>query len=167
MSIIDPDSLPFDSEGQANSLYKADPASPKDENPFSKLSKSERTDPPIYVRYTNYYTLAHGSAELPEHSIRTAINNDRPLVIYYVNDEGKVWATRLDSISEIKYACIGKRFMPHFPSAPAWAKIENPLGFNMIVMRLELNQFVKLEDFPDEATKLKLYCKTKYLTKNK
>ena len=164
MTDIDLSALPFDSEGRASTTYKADPASPQDENPFTKLSKSERTDPPIYIRYTNYYTLAQGSAELPEHPIRTALNNDRPLVIYYVTDEGKVWATRLDSITEIKNTCIGRRFMPHFPNAPVWAKLENPKGFNMIIMRLELEQFVPIEAFPDEQTKLKLLKKTNHLT---
>jgi hypothetical protein len=166
MTDIDLNSLPFDSEGKASTTYNADPASPQEQNPFSKLSKSARTEKPIYIRYTNYYTLAQGSAELPEHPIRTALNNDRPLVIYYVTDEGKVWATRLDSISEIKHACIGKRFMPHFPNAPAWARLENPDGFNMVVMRLEIDQFVPIEVFPDEQVQLTLYRKTKHLTNN-
>ena len=167
MSNINPDSLPFDSEGRANSLYVAPEVEPKEVDVFSRLGPTRNSNPPIYIRYKNYYTLGHGSAELPEAPIKTALNNDRPLVIYYVNDNGQVWATRLDDESDIKHACIGKRFMPHFPAATLAMRSLNPDGFNMIVMRLELNQFVKLEDYPDEATKLKLYRKTKYLTKNK
>ena len=164
MTDIDLNSLPFDSEGRASPTYQADIAPPKEENIFTKLGKSERTDPPIYIRYTNYYTLAQGSAELPEHPIRTALNNDRPLIIYYITDEGKVWATRLDSITEIKHACIGKRFMPHFPNAPAWARLDNPDGFHMIIMRLEIEQFVPLSEFPCEQVRLTLTRKIKNLT---
>jgi len=167
MTDIDLNSLPFDSEGRANSLYVDTEVEPKEVDLFSKLWPTKNDNAPIYIRYKNYYTLGHGSAELPEAPIRTALNNDRPLVIYYVNDNGTVWATRLDDESEIKHACIGKRFMPHFPAATPAMRALNPDGFNMIIMRLQVAQFVKLEDYPDASTKLKLIRKTKYLTKNK
>jgi len=165
MSNITPDSLPFDSEGRANSSYVAPEVQAKDVDVFSKLWPTRNSNPPIYIRYQNYHTLGHGSAELPEAPIRTALNNDRPLVIYYVTDNGQAWATRLDNESEIKHACIGKRFMPHFPAATPAMRALNPDGFNMIVMRLQVSQFVKLENFPDEQTKLKLIKKTRHLTK--
>lgn len=165
MSNISFDNLPFDSEGQVNSSYVASEVKTKEVDVFSKLGPTQNDNNPIYIRYQNYYTLAQGSAELPEAPIRTALNNARPLVIYYVTDNGQVWATRLDDESEIKYACIGKRFMPHFPAATPAMRYLNPEGFYMIVMRLSVFQFVKLEEFPDESTKLRLYRKSKYLTK--
>ena len=165
MSNINTDNLPFDSEGQANSSYTAPEVKPKEVDVFSKLGPTKNSNPPIYIRYQNYYTLAQGSAELPEAPIRTALNNARPLVIYYITETGQVWATRLDDESEIKHACIGKRFMPHFPAATAAMRALNPEGFHMIILRLAVSQFVKLEEFPDESTKLKLYRKTKYLKK--
>lgn len=164
---VNPDSLPFDSEGRANSLYVAPEVEPKEVDVFSQLGPTRNSNPPIYIRYQNYYTLGHGSAELPEAPIKTALSNDRPLVIYYINEKCKVWATRLDDESEIKHACIGKRFMPHFPAATLAMRVINPDGFHMVIMRLELTQFVQLEDYPDEQTKLTLTKKTRYLINQK
>lgn len=159
MTEINLNSLPFDSEGRASLSYDAESRTPE-ENVFTKLGKTQRTTKPILIKYINYHTLAHGSAELPEAPIRTALNNNKAVVIYFVTDKGRVWATRLDNEGEIKHACIGKRFMPHFANAPAWARAANPDGFNMLIMRLHLEQFVQIDDFPDKHTKLTLERKT-------
>ena len=155
---IDLSGLPFDTEGQPLSFPEPDKAK---ERTFKRLHPTTQTKPPILLKYTNWQTLAYSSIEVPERPIRAAIEQDRPLVVYYVNDMG-VFATRFDSSSLIRQAIMGKRFMPHFPNAPTWVVADNPEGFNMLIMRLELDDFVELEHYPDKTTKLKLEKKTRY-----
>lgn len=155
---IDLSSLPFDNEGKALSFPEPDKAK---ERTFKRLHPLPDAKPPILLKYTNWQTLAYSSIEVPERPIRAAIEQERPLVVYYANDMG-VFATRFDSSSLIRQAIMGKRFMPHFPNAPAWVVADNPEGFNMLIMRLELDDFVALEHYPDQTTKLKLERKTKY-----
>ena len=155
---IDLSGLPFDTEGQPLSFPEPDKAK---ERTFKRLHPTTQTKPPILLKYTNWQTLAYSSIEVPERPIRAAIEQDRPLVVYYVNDMG-VFATRFDSSSLIRQAIMGKRFMPHFPNAPAWVVADNPDGFHMLIMRLELDDFVELEHYPDKTTKLKLEKKTRY-----
>ena len=102
--------------------------------------------------------------EIPEPPIRAALNNDRPVVVYFVNDIGKVYATRWDNEEEIRHHVIGKRFLPHFPTAKPYMIALNPRGFEMAVCRVDFREFVELSEFPDEQTKLKLIKKTNHLT---
>ncbi len=155
---IDLSGLPFDTEGQP--IFVTDPNKAK-ERTFKRLHPLPDAKPPILLKYTNWQSHAYSAIEVPERPIRSAIEQERPLVVYYVNDMG-VFATRFDSSPLIRQAIMGRRFMPHFPNAPAWVVADNPDGFNMLIMRLELDDFVELENYPDKTTKLKLARKTKY-----
>ncbi len=155
--------LPFDEDGSSNNDFCSDGvvSSSGFREPLGDLGPTQNDNPPIYIFYQNHYTLSEGSMEIPEPPVRAALNNNRPVVVYWKNDIGKVYATRWDNENEIKHHVIGKRFLPHFPSATPAMRALNPNGFFMCICRIDFREFVELSNFPDESTKLKLERKTK------
>ena len=153
--------LPFNEDGSSNKDFVSAPVEAPEASFFGALGETQNPNNPVMICYQNSHTLSEGSMELPAPPIRAALNNDRPVVVYFVNDIGKVYATRWDNEDEIRHHVIGKRFLPHFPAATPAMRAINPDGFFMLICRVDFREFVELSQFPDEQTKLKLIKKTK------
>ena len=153
--------LPFNEDGSANKDFVSAPVEASEISFFGVLGETQNQNDPIFIFYKNNHTLSEGSMEIPEAPLVTAIKNDRPVVVYWSNDIGKVYATRWDNEEEIRHHVIGRRFLPHFPTAKPYMIALNAKGFTMAVCRIDFREFVELSEFPDEQTKLKLIKKTK------
>ena len=158
--------LPYNEDGSSNDDFVSQPVEAPEINFFGVLGETQNPNDPIFILYKNNHTLSEGSMEIPLSPLSTAIKNDRSVVVYFVNDIGKVYATRWDNEEEIRHHVIGRRFLPHFPTAKPYMRALNPDGFYMAVCRVDFREFVELSEFPDEKTKIKLTRKTKHLTNN-